>query len=305
MGGLFGSFQIEAPPSPVLHQLLKTRPQTIVLHHIMLDKTDQLIPDAQSKTFSLMDNYIQNGSVSFTFLSQAFGSSLPIQPEYKYNHTSPWPLKDAWVINGQYQPYYELTLFEWKQLDLLIASADRIIDLRLVHNDSSPVLSIECDYKLLAYDGLNYKDDRLGMDLNNAGLVLYQSSRASVLVRCKVPGLFYFETNATLNASLPGYHRGDDQTKSIQYLMSLNVTGPFVQDPNDTFSPSQFNETIPSFLQPTTNPNASLPSTYSWDLSTAQSGCCSCSQSMFYNYFCSIVVHIFSYSFIFHPFKHL
>lgn len=145
MGGLFGAFIVEPTPitatadangtyqytAPLPKTLQAIRRQVVVLSHIMADRPTKSIPSVKGGTFSLIDEAgsdgFANSSLSFTYLSKAYGSTLPVDASYRGNTS----LRDVWLVNGQYQPTLALQPGEWRVLDIVVASADRIVELEV------------------------------------------------------------------------------------------------------------------------------------------------------------------------------
>jgi hypothetical protein len=144
MGGLYGAFIVNPVPisattdalgvyvysEPIpktLHAIVR---EVLVLSHIMLEAPQKVIPGVKGGTFSLVDEAgsegFSNSSLSLSYLSRAYGSNMPLDAVY-YNST----LTDVWLTNGQYQPTLTLQPGEWRVLDIVVASADRMVELEL------------------------------------------------------------------------------------------------------------------------------------------------------------------------------
>jgi FtsP/CotA-like multicopper oxidase with cupredoxin domain len=145
MGGLFGAFIVEPTPvsatadvngtylysAPLPKTLSSIQRKILVLSHIMLEPPNKSIPSVKGGAFSLVDEAgkegFSNSSLSFSYLSKAYGSALPVNASYK-SEASP---RDVWLVNGQYQPTLTLQPGEWRVLDIVVASADRIVELEV------------------------------------------------------------------------------------------------------------------------------------------------------------------------------
>ena len=123
-----------------------------------------------------MDNLgsFASSSLSFSYLSREFGSTLPIDPVYyPVNHTTTSSqgiasdiVRDTWLVNGQYQPTLHLQPGEWRIMDILAASGDRILEIEIkpyIENPNFWNEDYSCELKLLALDGLYLDTTRSGM----------------------------------------------------------------------------------------------------------------------------------------------
>jgi hypothetical protein len=129
-----------------------------------------------------MDNLgsFASSSLSFSYLSREFGSTLPIDPVYyPVNHTTTTTtttsssqgiasdiVRDTWLVNGQYQPTLHLQPGEWRIMDILAASGDRILEIEIkpyIENPNFWNEDYSCELKLLALDGLYLDTTRSGM----------------------------------------------------------------------------------------------------------------------------------------------
>ena len=160
MGGLYGAFIIN--PTPItgtvvagaavnnedlyllsysipksLHAIVR---QILVFSHIMLEKPIKPISGVRGNTFSLIDEAgsegFSNSSLTYSYLSQAYGSQIPLNIHYNTTtstNTTPTAVvhRDIWLTNGQYQPTYTMQPAEWRVLDIVAASADRILELEV------------------------------------------------------------------------------------------------------------------------------------------------------------------------------
>jgi FtsP/CotA-like multicopper oxidase with cupredoxin domain len=157
-GGLFGALIIDpagitatygvnntltytAPLPKTLNAVLR---RVVVFSHVMLEPVHKDIPGVQKGDFSLIDEAgkqgFTNSSLSYTYLSKAYGSRMPINASY--NGTA---LSDVWLANGQYQPTLTLQPGEWRILDIVVASGDRIIELEVRTQVGFGVGSSVCD----------------------------------------------------------------------------------------------------------------------------------------------------------------
>jgi len=83
--------------------------------HTMLDNPPNT--DASQDTFATW---------SYIRLSNYLGSQIPINPVYIDNS-----VRDAWFVNGQYQPTQNLYPGEWHIFDMICASGDRILEIEI------------------------------------------------------------------------------------------------------------------------------------------------------------------------------
>jgi len=285
MGGLFGALIIE--PSLKQQYLIPASfssidRQLLVLSHVLLQPPTLSIPGVTKGGFSLLDEGFSNSSLSYTYLSQAFGSMLPINPAIHNNninnrHYSSFT--DAWFTNGDYQPTYTIQPGEWKILDVLVASSDRIVELELRDSVGFNAGNLACDVRLLAVDGIYLSTARTGDSTKH--LTLVQSSRASIAVMCASVGTFFLQSATTFNSSNRLSSIGDYQTKSNQVLLILSVKGPkYVMSPPPidlsfwrTASSSYLSNLLPD-LNATDVTLTGSTSIASLSISTAQGGCC-------------------------------
>eukprot|EP01038_Epipyxis_sp_PR26KG_P009836 gene9836-13230_t len=269
MGGLHGALIVEPLPNhlPISHQS-KIR-HTLVLSHVQLDRNNRTIPALGHEGYSDIDDAsdYESSSLSLTYLSKLVGSNLIIDAKYidKYS------VIDAWLTNGQYQPTLSMQPSEWRIMDILVASPDRIIELELRNAVGIDHGSQVCSMKLLALDGtyLNYARN----DSFVRHLVLYQSSRASIAIMCDTVGEYYLQSASTLNESNIYYSFGDFQTKSIQNLLTIKIEGTkyFADEPTSNLT-LLAKPSISSLI----NSNAIHENL---SISTAQSGCCNSNNS--------------------------
>eukprot|EP01035_Chromulina_nebulosa_P029923 gene29923-39723_t len=220
-----------------------------------------------------------SSSLSLSYLSQEFGSSIPINPVYyPINHTtssttigassvSSSIVTDAWLVNGQYQPTLYLQPGEWRIMDILAASGDRILEIEIKPYIGNPNIwnnDYSCDVKLLALDGMYLDSTRSGPFVRH--LTLLQGARASLAVQCNLTGLYYLQTVTSFNESSPYYGIGEYQTN----LVNLRVAGTFIdyQYPPPADLTSIQRPTIYNNIE--SNPNAYNNASLSF--STAQLG---------------------------------
>lgn len=158
MGGLFGAFVIEPAATSAtkdangVYSYTTALPKTleaivryvVVFSHIMLQPPQIHIEGVRGETFSLIDEDgsegFSNSSLSYTYLTQAYGSALPVQASF--NGTT---ITDAWLTNGQYQPTLTLQPSEWRVLDIVVASGDRMLELEVRTEVGYGAGSLACD----------------------------------------------------------------------------------------------------------------------------------------------------------------
>jgi hypothetical protein len=152
---------------------------------------------------------------------------------------------DAWLTNGQYQPTLTIQPGEWISMDILCASIDRQVELEITsimgssavdpltagvyanNNTSTSVnstnMDTECDVWLLALDGVYLDTPRNSSNAKH--LILLPGSRATIAVQCPTNGTYYLQTLSSSSTSSIYYSVGTADTKSVQNLLVLNVTG--------------------------------------------------------------------------------
>ena len=153
LGGLHGAFIVDPVPTTavVVNNTLSytsSLPQgldaivrrVVVFSHVMLEPVRKTIPGVQNGGYALIDEAgkegFSNSSLSFTYLSRAYGSQIPVLPMYNaslFNNTAlnGTILSDVWLTNGQYQPTLTMQPGQWHVLDIVVASGDRILELEL------------------------------------------------------------------------------------------------------------------------------------------------------------------------------
>ena len=134
------------------------------MSHLMLDKSIDRIDGVLGGGFSHMDEDYYSSSLSLSFLSRECGSQLPMLPQYRslslLTHNSSDRIADGWFVNGQFQPTLPIQPGEWRLLELLAASGDRILEVELT---SSPMRSsLVCDLRLISLDGIFLSSTRTG-----------------------------------------------------------------------------------------------------------------------------------------------
>lgn len=207
MGGLVGSIIVQQLdddmtfPSAIKHM---TRNQ-LIFHHIKTVEED---------ISSIIGSY--TSSWSYNEYSLFTKSSLPLEIEYKTD------IKDAWFTNSQYQPTHRLHQNKWEIFDILVASADRMIEVELKKTvGNANYKDRVCDMRLLALDGIYLSETRSGEYGRHIPLV--PGSRASIAIMCNQTGVFYLQTVATLDKDNDYYYFGEVDTKSTQNLLTLDV----------------------------------------------------------------------------------
>jgi FtsP/CotA-like multicopper oxidase with cupredoxin domain len=149
MGGLAGAFvvgpeQPRAVVSPngttaiiyaVPREFLSLTRTLVTLTHVMVQRVSQQIPGVVDDNFSLIDEPgaegFANSSLSFPYLSAIYGSTLPTQVQLNASAVPATTRPDVWLTNGQYQPYYALQPNEWRLIDVVVASGDRMVELEV------------------------------------------------------------------------------------------------------------------------------------------------------------------------------
>lgn len=162
MGGLFGAFVVEPTATSAtkdnngVYTYTTSLPKTleaivrhvVVFSHIMVQPPQIHIEGVRGETFSLIDEDgsegFSNSSLSFTYLTQAYGSTLPVHASF--NGTN---ITDAWLTNGQYQPTLTLQPSEWRVLDIVVASGDRMLELEVRTAVGYGAGSLACDVSYL------------------------------------------------------------------------------------------------------------------------------------------------------------
>jgi hypothetical protein len=188
-------------------------------------------------------------SWSLTYLSRISGSQLPLHTNY---HTSSASLlasrssdsviSDFWLVNGQYQPQLTVAPKEWRILDVMVASADRVVSLLLTTSTLTPTSSTTstslsnssisgnntglgdttaCDMYLLQRAGV-YLASPKRISSTSSGLLLLQQERVSLAIRCSVAGDYYLHTVGEFEQI---QRETDFQLASSQLLMSFSVRG--------------------------------------------------------------------------------
>jgi FtsP/CotA-like multicopper oxidase with cupredoxin domain len=243
-GGMVGTITVEPANDTVLPNWLnklRVDSMLIVFTHIMLDAAapapptilQSLLEGLEAHEVMLRDYFAV--AWPYTRLADAAGSKLPLNAVYHKQNDSalssessdePIYIRDAWFANGQYQPLVSLKQGRWQILDMVAASADRLLELEIrkppppgstsIINETAPGA---CEMQLLAVDGVYLKRTR-----NVTHFPLIQGSRASMAVRCMNNGTFYLISASTLDPEDPFSRVGSMESKSLQVLVIFNVT---------------------------------------------------------------------------------
>lgn len=207
MGGLVGAFVIVPKNAtdelPVAFSAMRRK--TLVFTHVFLNSTTSEDTDP----FTVW---------SFTTLSKKMGSKLDISPVYRKDS-----IRDAWFVNGLYQPTQYLYPNEWIIFDMVAASGDRIMGLEIRTGVGYKTGSLACNVKLLAVDGVYLQTARTGDAVTH--LTMLQAQRATIAVMCSSAGTYYLQTVGTTDSSYKYSKLGDLEIMSNQNLMFLKVTG--------------------------------------------------------------------------------
>ena len=284
-GGLFGALMIYPHNTTTYASAFsKVFRQTVVLSHAFpsFPAASLPLPGTTSGRFSFVDEDFLADSLSLSFLSRAMGSRLPLGLRFSgrffFDDARPRPavpLFDAWLANGQFQPALALQPGQWQVLDILVASADRLVELELSDSFAGQAgVGRSCRLSLLGKDGLAYSRPRTD-DAAVGHLVLQPSETASLLVMCPQAGRYFLVSNSSIGLRRPeefggaaeGRRQvGDHLSQSVQLLLTLEVAGDFfVMDevPADlSFLPAT--DQVDSAAAATPTPAASL------SLATAQ-----------------------------------
>jgi FtsP/CotA-like multicopper oxidase with cupredoxin domain len=133
LGGLSGAFVVEAldrEAELIPAELQRMTKQLLVLSHIMVDKPSRAIDIAASGTWDAVDgnSSFLSDSLSLQYLSDYYGSLLPLDVSYGTPRLFDYPISDYWATNGQYQPTHTIQPGEWVLYDLLSLSSDRQLE---------------------------------------------------------------------------------------------------------------------------------------------------------------------------------
>jgi FtsP/CotA-like multicopper oxidase with cupredoxin domain len=181
--------------------------KTLVFTHVMLE--------SQSSTVSLDPH----AALSYATLSSWTGSTLPINAVYTNSS-----IKDAWFVNGQYQPVNAMHPGEWQIFDMTCSSGDRLLEIEIRTAIGRNYGSQACEMRLLALDGVYLSSTRTGTYVDH--LMMVAAGRATIAVRCASVGVYYFQAASPVTSTDALYHKlsGLD-TASVQLLMKLDVSG--------------------------------------------------------------------------------
>jgi FtsP/CotA-like multicopper oxidase with cupredoxin domain len=251
MGGLVGALIVQPKDSNTIPATLRAmKRKTLVFTHMMLDGDD-----------SALDPFT---CLSYSTLSTNTGSTLPIDPVYLNSS-----IKDAWFVNGQYQPTNSMSPGEWQIFDMVAASGDRILELEIRTDIGRDRGASACNIRLLALDGVYLSAARSGTYVDH--LPMIQAQRASIAVMCDTAGTFLFQTARAASSSDAFFEKiSDVEVGSTQVLMILSVSGTSVsmaEPPTDLTTIPK-----PSYL----NDLSAIPisSSSNWSMAFDQSGCC-------------------------------
>jgi hypothetical protein len=237
-----------------------------------------------------------------------------VSPSGAFNKsaTTPMVVRNAWLVNGQYQPTFALTATEWVLFDVLVVSGSRIVELEL--RDAAQVNTqldaSVCDLRILALDGIYLTKTRTGP--YNKHLPLLQGSRATIALMCRVPGTYYVVTASVVDDGSNKFTRaanlgsatltpaelqqsyvriGKPSTKSIQTLLGITVSGQslgisWAPPPDDLSTiprPAYLTSTVHNITTNSSSPLSNKTSVLSfqskqlWSIGLDQRGCCAAS----------------------------
>lgn len=175
MGGLVGGVvvlpNVDLPPTfSALHSHL------LFLNHIFLiPNTSELVSGVR---FGLVDDHPPQSSLTYPALSRLSRSTLAPAPTLHALPSSA-KLSDAWLVNGQYQPTISCQPNEWRLLNIIAGSGDRILELS-IKGIGGNVDQTACEMRLFAKNAFYLRSTRTVQSV----VVLLQSERAVVAFRC-------------------------------------------------------------------------------------------------------------------------
>eukprot|EP00301_Raphidiophrys_heterophryoidea_P027654 c9756_g1_i2.p1 GENE.c9756_g1_i2~~c9756_g1_i2.p1 ORF type:complete len:451 (-),score=137.44 c9756_g1_i2:431-1729(-) len=131
-------------------------------------------------------------------------------------------ISDVYLVNGQYQPYFNLTTNEWVRFDVVNAVGDTYGELEV--RTAIQGGSLFCDVMALAYDGVYLTSPRVV-----TFVALAPATRANIAVRCSQSGTYYMQLT-------PGYRICDAEAQFAQNLVTLYVSGSAVSMTTPTWT---------------------------------------------------------------------
>jgi FtsP/CotA-like multicopper oxidase with cupredoxin domain len=147
--------------------------------------------------------------------------------------------QDVYLVNGQFQPTYNMTTGQGVIFDILNGVGDHMAEIQIFKTvgNSSGALEYPCSMSLLAIDGVYLSASRAV-----TYIPMVPGGRSSVLVQCNTAGTFYLQSFVDTNT------RSDMANSMVRYnqvLVKLQVTGA-TQTTTQSVDLSQI--TRPSYL---------------------------------------------------------
>ena len=183
--------------------------EVLVLTHIYAERDDAL-------------GYSASINNSYAELARKAGLALPMDFRFTAANNGS-QIVDAWFCNGQYQPVMALPLAEWRVLDIIVAAADRMVELELKDAVGNSAGAASCDVRLLAIDGAYLARARRAP--YSTHIPVPMGGRVTLAVKCGTEGVYYLQSSGTTDKSSLFYELSDESLKSAQNLLTINATG--------------------------------------------------------------------------------
>jgi FtsP/CotA-like multicopper oxidase with cupredoxin domain len=229
LGGLSGAFVVEAGDLDTVSvpvELEKMTKQLLVLSHTMVQKSSRAIEASASGAWDAVDSNFLSDSLSLQYLSEYYGSQLPLEVTYGAPRHFDVPISDAWLTNGQYQPSHTIQPGEWVLYDMIALSPDRQLEVALKTAVGFEKGVDACDVRLVSQDGAWLAAPR--SNATSRRIAMVPGARAAITVQCNTSGTYYLQSVASFDATDTYFGMGDFSSKSIQNLLTIQVTGDTV-----------------------------------------------------------------------------
>ena len=223
MSGMLGAILVQPLNSSALspeYTAMVTQRTVLVLTHVMLGRNAVENPSVQWDSGGAGGTGSPSApagpsdlTASLPQLSALASSTLNIA-----DGSSTSPIRDFWLVNGQFQPIVSLRPMAFSLLDIACGSLYRLLELEV--RSAMRKAQDPCSMQLLAQDGIFLERPR-----DVAHLVMLPGQRASVAVRCPSPGRFYLQSVSTSDPDNRYAGVGHASTKSRQVLAVLLVEG--------------------------------------------------------------------------------
>eukprot|EP00930_Biecheleria_cincta_P044254 TRINITY_DN30382_c0_g1_i1.p1 TRINITY_DN30382_c0_g1~~TRINITY_DN30382_c0_g1_i1.p1 ORF type:complete len:1734 (+),score=270.87 TRINITY_DN30382_c0_g1_i1:59-5260(+) len=208
MGGLMGALVVEPATSagPLLPGSLAQAPRTwMLLSHLKLDTVDDFNGDKNQE--------FQFETISYQWLNTEMKGAVPPDPAFE----NPG-IRDAYVVNGQYQPQLALERGSFQVFHLINGgSGGHALELEILDELGTQGRAGSCRWWILGMDGVYFEAPR---EKTGGFVTFVQAGRLDLAVRCDAVGRFFLQSNGEVSRS-GGLQ--PDLSRYTQNLVTLNV----------------------------------------------------------------------------------